>query len=66
MNKLLRITIFHVHDPKTLTATSVLGLAGIGTVSTSSHYHFTRTKLFSIEINVYRVGPLSYVSSLRE
>lgn len=39
MDRLLKIAIFHVCDPKPLTAISVPDLAGIGTVNTSSHFH---------------------------
>lgn len=66
MHKLLRIIIFHVYDLKTLTAISVFDLAGTDRVSTSSHYHFARAKLLSIEIHAYRDMLLSYASSLKE
>lgn len=51
MDILLRITTFHAYIP----AVSVLDLAGIGTMTISvPYYHFSKTKLLSIEIHVYR------------
>lgn len=37
LDRLLRTTVFHVYDPKLLTATAVLDLAATGTASISSH-----------------------------
>lgn len=59
MDRLLKTTIFHVYDPKPLTAISVPDLAGIGTVSTSSHFHKTKCR-----DRCYRGVPLFHASAL--
>lgn len=54
MDRLLKTTIFHVYYPKPLTT-----ISGIGTESTSSHFHKTKYR-----DTCYRDVPLFHASAL--